>query len=67
MRPCSGTRHELSGDLRDDESLTFLIQINDNVCDIVTMVTNLSVPSGFYADERGIVELGDEAEDLSLP
>ena len=46
--------------------LTFLEQIDDDVCDVVTMVADLSVPSCLNTDEGGVVELCDQSEDLSL-
>ena len=46
--------------------LTFLEQVDDDVCDVVAMIADLSVPGCFNTDEGGVVELGDQSENLSL-
>ena len=47
--------------------LTLFVQIDYDVRDVITMVADLGVPGRLHSDEGGIVELGDQAEDLGLP
>jgi len=45
---------------------TLLIKVNNNVGDIVSMVTDLRVPSGLNSDERGVVKFGYQSENFSF-